>query len=64
MSELWVVGEPGPGGSLARLSTEAATLARDLGDLAHRGYRAEWVQPVDMFPQTPHIEVVARLARA
>jgi len=32
MSELWVVGEPGPGGSLARLSTEAATLARDLGD--------------------------------
>ena len=32
MSELWVVGEPGLDGGLARLSTEAATLARDLGD--------------------------------
>lgn len=31
MSELWVVGEPGLDGGLARLSTEAATLARDLG---------------------------------
>ena len=31
MGELWVVGEPGPEGGLARLSTEAATLARDLG---------------------------------
>jgi len=30
MGELWVVGEPGPEGGLARLSTEVATLARDL----------------------------------
>jgi electron transfer flavoprotein alpha subunit len=31
MGELWVIGEPGPDGGLARLSAEVATLARDLG---------------------------------
>jgi electron transfer flavoprotein alpha subunit len=36
MGELWVIGEPGPDGGLARLSTEAATLARDLGAASGR----------------------------
>lgn len=31
MGELWVIGEPGADGGLARLSTEVATLARALG---------------------------------
>lgn len=45
------------------VSCNPSTLARDTGELLRHGYRLDWVQPVDMFPQTPHIEAVARLVR-
>ncbi len=45
------------------VSCKASTLARDLAYLKEKGYETEVIQPVDMFPGTPHIECVARICR-
>ena len=40
------------------------TLRRDLEVLTRGGYRAEAIQPVDMFPFTEHVEMVVKLTNA
>ncbi|MBR3188930.1 MAG: 23S rRNA (uracil(1939)-C(5))-methyltransferase RlmD, partial [Lachnospiraceae bacterium] len=44
------------------VSCDPATLARDLKKLAEGGYKLEYVQPVDQFAHTVHVEVVCQLS--
>ncbi|WP_017472044.1 23S rRNA (uracil(1939)-C(5))-methyltransferase RlmD [Amphibacillus jilinensis] len=45
------------------ISCNPVTLARDLESLAKKGYRAEKMIPVDMFPGTNHVETVVLMSK-
>lgn len=45
------------------ISCDPATLARDLVHLKTFGYKADCIQPFDMFPQTAHVECVVSLSK-
>jgi 23S rRNA (uracil1939-C5)-methyltransferase len=48
---------------LVYVSCHPATLARDLKVLTSGGYQVTGVRPIDLFPQTPHIESISVLIR-
>lgn len=46
------------------ISCDLATLCRDLRDFIAAGFEIHEVQPVDLFPQTPHVELLVSLRRS
>jgi 23S rRNA (uracil1939-C5)-methyltransferase len=47
---------------IAYVSCNPATFARDARILTGAGYRIDWVQPVDQFRWSSHVELAARLS--
>lgn len=50
--------------SIRYVSCHPPTLGRDLGTILARGYRLNSIELFDFFPQTFHVESLARLARS
>ncbi|MBN2397715.1 MAG: 23S rRNA (uracil(1939)-C(5))-methyltransferase RlmD [Deltaproteobacteria bacterium] len=50
-------------GRIVYVSCNPATQARDVGRLVDGGFSLKALLPIDMFPQTQHIEVIALLVR-
>lgn len=46
------------------ISCDPATLCRDLASLQEEGFTVKKIQPVDMFPQTHHIETITLLEKS
>ena len=47
---------------IAAVSCNPATFARDARILIEAGYRLDWVQPIDQFRWSAHVELAARLS--
>ena len=60
---LQAIADMGPE-KIVYISCDPATMARDLNFLSYRGYKAKKVQPVDMFPQTAHVETIIMMTNS
>ena len=49
--------------SILSVSCDVATFVRDCVALKKAGFELESIQPLDLFPQTPHLEILAVLLR-
>ncbi len=49
--------------SFVLVSCDAGSMGRDVGLLVERGFRPQAVEVLDLFPGTPHLEIVALLVR-
>jgi 23S rRNA (uracil1939-C5)-methyltransferase len=49
--------------TIAYISCDPATLARDVQKIVQKGYHLDSVTPFDQFPQTAHIEMIVLLSR-
>ncbi|MHA6347208.1 class I SAM-dependent RNA methyltransferase [Roseivivax sp. CAU 1761] len=59
IAELAAAGIP----RIAHLSCNPVTFARDCASLVDAGYRLDWVQVVDQFRWSAHVEIAAQLTR-
>ncbi len=50
------VAEAAASSTVVYVSCDPATLARDARELVRCGFHPAFAQPIDMFPQTPHVE--------
>ena len=57
-----ILADAGPG-RIAALSCNPATFARDAARLVVGGYRLDWIDVVDQFRWSPHVELAACLTR-
>jgi 23S rRNA (uracil1939-C5)-methyltransferase len=48
--------------TVAMISCNPVSFARDARALARAGYRLDWVQVVDQFRWSPHVELAARFS--
>ena len=48
--------------TIVYVSCNPSTMAKNLKELTQK-YRVDYIQPIDMFPQTSHVECVVRLVR-